>query len=301
MEKGDSVELKVSVDVPDNGQCDLINRATTVFPVPGTRYNNGLGDDFATAIAKIPSKRCEKPQRSQCDPGPNEMRSESGACVCKTGFIRGAGRQCVGIVEPDLCPDGKPMPKNGRCVKDEPPLCQPGPNEIRDDGKCVCKRGFERDKNGRCVTGGSDPAEECRKKDWLWTGKRCVEPPKKPCPKGTVGTPPNCKAIETPRCPTGFTGTPPNCKPVDKPKCPRGTVGTPPNCKPIPKPKCPTGMVGTPPNCRSIVKPKCPSGTSGTFPNCKSVVPRLNKNAVPRLKESRAAPVVIKNFKAPRK
>jgi hypothetical protein len=49
------------------------------------------------------------------------------------------------------------------------------------------------------------------------------------------------------------------------------------------------------------VKPKCPSGTSGTFPNCKSVVPRLNKNAVPRLKESRAAPVVIKNFKAPRK
>jgi hypothetical protein len=41
------------------------------------------------------------------------------------------------------------------------------------------------------------------------------------------------------------------------------------------------------------VKPKCPSGTTGTFPNCKS--------AVPRLKESRAAPVVIKNFKAPRK
>jgi hypothetical protein len=398
MEKGDSVELKVSVDVPDDGQCELINRATTVFPVPGTRYNNGLGDDFAAAIAKIPSKRCEKPQRPQCDPDPNEMRSESGACVCKTGFIRAAGRQCVGIVEPELCPDGSPMPKsgrcvkdepplcqpgpnevrndgkcvckrgyerdkngrcvkdepplcqpgpnevrddgkcvckrsferdkngrcvkeepplcqpgpnevrddgkcvckrgferdkNGRCVKEEPPLCQPGPNEVRDDGKCVCKRGFERDKNGRCVTGGSDRAEECRKKGWLWTGKRCVEPPTKPCPKGTVGTPPNCKAIETPRCPTGFTGTPPNCKPVDKPKCPRGTIGTPPNCKPIPKPKCPTGMVGTPPNCRSIVKPKCPSGTTGTFPNCKS--------AVPRLKESRAAPVVIKNFKAPRK
>jgi len=39
-----------------------------------------------------------------------------------------------------------------------------------------------------------------------------------------------------------------------KPKCPRGMIGTPPNCKPIGKPKCPSGMIGAPPNCKSIVK-----------------------------------------------
>ena len=40
MEKGDSVELKVTAQVPGGRQCQLLNQAATVFPVAGTRYNN---------------------------------------------------------------------------------------------------------------------------------------------------------------------------------------------------------------------------------------------------------------------
>ena len=80
------------------------------------------------------------------------MRSESGACVCKVGYMRDRELGCVRIIaEPDRCPDGKPVPKNGRCPGTAP-KCDPGPNEYRnDDGQCVCKRGFERDARGRCV------------------------------------------------------------------------------------------------------------------------------------------------------
>ena len=146
----------------------------------------GRRDDLAAATAKIPSKSCEKPDRPRCEPGENEMRTESGACVCKTGFIRDDNHRCVGIIEPARCPDGTPVPKNGRCprlsrcairvprdaqrrrplrvqtgyerddrgrcVEKEAPLCEPGRNEYRDDDDhCVCKRGFERDEKGRCV------------------------------------------------------------------------------------------------------------------------------------------------------
>ena len=190
MKKGQTVELGVTVNVLDGRQCELINRAATIFPVAGTRYNNVAGDDLAAATAKIPGKRCEKPDRPQCEPGTNEMRSESGACVCKTGYMRDHDRGCVRIIpEPARCPDGTPVPKNGRCpgtapkcdpgpneyrnddnrcvcksgyerndrglcVAEETPLCEPGRNEYRNDkDQCVCKRGYERDKNGRCVEG----------------------------------------------------------------------------------------------------------------------------------------------------
>ena len=152
MEKGDSVELKVTAQVPGGRQCQLLNQAATVFPVPGTRYNNKIGDDLAAASARIPAKSCEKPERPQCTPGTNEMRSESGACVCKVGYMRDRELGCVRIiVEPDRCPDGKPVPKNGRCPGTAP-KCDPGPNEYRnDDGQCVCKRGYDRDTRGRCI------------------------------------------------------------------------------------------------------------------------------------------------------
>ncbi len=86
MVKGDSVELGVTVNVPGGRQCELVNRAATIFPVAGTRYNNVIGDDLAAATASIPAKSCEKPERPQCEPGTNELRSSSGACVCKTGL-----------------------------------------------------------------------------------------------------------------------------------------------------------------------------------------------------------------------
>ncbi len=397
LEKGQSVELHVSAQVPGR-QCQLINRAATVFPVPGTRYNNVLGDDLASATAKIPAPDCEKPERPLCEPGANELRSESGACVCKTGYLRDRKLGCIPIVaEPALCPDGTPVPASGRCVEEPKPLCepgrneyrndegecvckrgyerdkrgrcveelkplcdpgpneyrndkgqcvckrgferdkrgrcveepkpqcQPGPNEYRnDDGECVCKRGFERDKRGRCVeepkpqcqpgpneyrndkgqcvckrgferdkrgvcVKPADPADECRKKGWIWTGKRCTEPtnPAEECrkkgkvwdgkrcidqpspadecrKKGWIWTGKRCIEPKKP-CPPGTTGTPPNCKTVEKPKCPRGMIGTPPNCKPIVIPKCPSGTIGIPPNCKPVAKP------NGTTP---STVPR---------------------------
>ena len=65
------------------------------FPPAHTRFNGDAGDDAASATAKIPSKNCVKPKRPQCEPGANEYRSESGACVCKSGYIRDDKGQCV--------------------------------------------------------------------------------------------------------------------------------------------------------------------------------------------------------------
>ncbi len=152
LEKGDSVTLEVSVGVAGERQCEMTNRIATTFPVAGTRFNNKSGDDFAAATSKIPAKRCEKPDRQQCKPGANELRTESGACVCKTGFIRDDESNCVSIIEPARCPDGTPVPKSGRCPPPPSPACEPGPNEFRNDaGQCVCKRGYERNEDGRCV------------------------------------------------------------------------------------------------------------------------------------------------------
>ncbi|MGH7486515.1 MAG: hypothetical protein ACREMY_13090, partial [bacterium] len=174
LEKGQSVELTVTVTVPDGPQCKLNNSAVMTFPPAPTRFNGDASDDAASATAKIPSKNCVKPDRPECKPGPNEFRSESGACVCKPGFIRDEDH-CVRAVEPPRCPDGKPVPKSGHCPE-TPPQCEPGPNEqSNDQGQCVCKSGYERDKSGRCVE-PSNPADDCKEKGWIWTGKRCVEP-----------------------------------------------------------------------------------------------------------------------------
>jgi hypothetical protein len=248
---GSSVNLTVTVNVPAGRQCVLTNMAATIFPAAGTRFNNKSGDDADAATAKIPSTRCERPDRPRCQPKDNELRTESGACVCKTGFLRDRNHICISIFEPPRCPDGKPVPRNGvcphptagcepgpheyrnddgecvcrrgyarnsegRCVERHPecdpgpnefrdddgkcvckrgfvrddkgrcierrPECEPGPNEFRnDEGQCVCKRGYERDANKRCVK-PSDPADDCRKRAWTWNGKTCVEPKCEPGP-----------------------------------------------------------------------------------------------------------------------
>ena len=211
LEVGESVELSVTATVPESKQCELRNTAILTRPEAPTRWNKIAGDDAATAWAKIPSKGCVKPDRPQCEPKTNELRSESGACVCKSGYVRDEKGQCVGVVEAPLCPDGKPVPKSGRCPE-TPPLCEPGPNEERNaqgqcvcksgyerdtsgrcvapptppeacgpnelrnaQGQCVCKSGYERDKNGRCIA-PPEPGPECRKKGWIWDGKRCLSP-----------------------------------------------------------------------------------------------------------------------------
>jgi hypothetical protein len=176
--KGASVELSVTAIVPDGPYCKLKNSAVMTFPTAGTRFNGDGGDDAASAIANIPSKHCVKSERPQCEPKDNEFRSESGACVCKSGYVRDDKGSCISITGPRLCPDGKPVPKSGHCPE-APAQCEPGPNEEHDaQGECVCKKGFERDTRGRCVT-PSNPADDCKRKGWTWNEKRktCSPPP----------------------------------------------------------------------------------------------------------------------------
>jgi uncharacterized repeat protein (TIGR01451 family) len=197
LEKGESVELKVSATVPDGPHCKLRNTAHMTVPEANTRFNGDPVDDIASATTNIPSKNCKEPDRLQCEPKTNELRSESGACVCKSGYVRDQKGLCVGlteppvteppVTEPSLCPDGKPVPKSGRCPS-TPPQPQCGPNEERNTkGQCVCLEGFERDQKGRCVEEETpieeeNPEDECEDKGWLWDDKRdrCVPPTTEP-------------------------------------------------------------------------------------------------------------------------
>ena len=186
LEKGQSVELTVTAQVPDGPQCELTNWAAMTFPTAGTRFNGEAADDTASATAKIPSKSCVKPERPRCEPKTNEVVTESGACVCKSGTIRDDNGECVSIIEPLRCSDGKPVPKSGHCPETKT-LCEPGPNETRNEqGQCVCKSGYEHDKTGLCVK-PSNPADDCKDKGWIWNDKRktCLPPPtpKEQCEK----------------------------------------------------------------------------------------------------------------------
>ena len=155
LEKGESVELNVTAMVPDGPHCELRNTAIMTFPEAPSRFNGDASDDTASATAKIPSKSCEKPDRPQCEPKTNELRSESGACVCKSGTVRNEKGHCVGlteppVTEPKLCPDGKPVPKSGHCPS-TPPQCVPGPNEERNkQGPVRVPRGLRARQTGRC-------------------------------------------------------------------------------------------------------------------------------------------------------
>ena len=84
----------------------------------------------------------------------------------------------------------------------------------------------------------SDPKKDCLKKGWKWTRKGCVDPNGR-CPKGYIGSPPNCLKLPPPRCPKGYVGTPPNCRKLPHKPCPKGYIGQPPNC---------TKMTFNPPN-----------------------------------------------------
>jgi len=275
-----SVTLEVKATVPHAGKCTIWNTAHMSFPLPGTRFNLKGDDDKDTVSTPVSSPECIK--RPVCEaPAEGELRSASGACVCKAGYARDKAGRCVTeevaeTPEPQAakCPDGNPIPKNGvcpcksgttwnrqtntcdgqcepgpneirtsagacvcregyarvddgRCVKEEE-RCEPGPNEVRTSkGTCVCREGYERNDDGRCVkeeercepgpnevrtkdgrcvcedgyerrdgrcvkeapdcrkgthlengkcVPDSDPAGDCRRKGREWTGSRCVEP-----------------------------------------------------------------------------------------------------------------------------
>jgi hypothetical protein len=128
-----------------------------------------------------------------CDPGPNEVRTAQGTCVCKSGFERDSRGNCIKVVVPEtcvpgpnevrtaqgtcVCKSGFERDSRGNCVKIVvPETCVPGPNEVRTaQGKCVCKSGFERDSRGNCVM-VSSPEVECKRKGWSWVDGRCLNP-----------------------------------------------------------------------------------------------------------------------------
>ena len=119
-------------------------------PVPGKCCPPGSAWD---------GERCKRDVTppKECEPGPNEVRTGQGNCVCKPGFERDKRGRCVEPVGPeDECEERGWVwdDRHDRCVPPptEPPACVPGPNELRiPQGNCVCKPGFERDKRGNCV------------------------------------------------------------------------------------------------------------------------------------------------------
>lgn len=125
--------------------------------------------------------------------------------------------------------------------------------------RCVCPDGMTRVRTGRnayaCEASPdspqSDPRSECLAKGWKWTRKGCVKPDSH-CPKGYIGTPPNCLKLPSLSCPNGYVGKPPKCRKLLPIKCPKGFIGTPPNCRKLPPIKCPKGYTGRPPNCTKV-------------------------------------------------
>lgn len=100
---------------------------------------------------------------------------------------------------------------------------------------------------------------------------------KKKCPKGTIGSPPNCRTPAGPSCPPGSPGTYPNCNGT----CPPGSPGTYPNCNPE---TCPVGTTGTPPNCVLVVVCQPPKvNVSGTCQCPPADVLACNNQNIPNM------------------
>ena len=100
----------------------------------------------------------------------------------------------------------------------------------------MCPRGT-RLQNGRC----RPVVVECPKGTRLVRG-RCLAIPREPiCKRGEVLRNGRCITVQPLRCPRGTIGTPPNCRKVEvqPQRCPRGTVGTPPNCRRVTQPTQP--------------------------------------------------------------
>lgn len=257
---GATLKVRVEAEVADDGTCAAPNTATLVSPPENARGNTNGSDDSASATADVPSSKCSKAPPPPETPKPDTPETPEAA----------------------TCPDGLPIPKNGRCP------CPDNATWNRETMTC---------------DGGSElPPTR-------------IPPTVKVCAQGYEGTYPNCRLIER-SCPPGTTGRPPNCKfdaperplvcgpnayPIGKrceckpgyekrgdltclpivktPKvCPEGTRGKWPNCKKFTRP-CPKGQTGTWPNCKPIVTtPKvCPPGTTGKWPRCKKIPPVVKK------------------------
>jgi hypothetical protein len=181
LDPGESVDLTLEIEAPNSFvapsgsqvTCGYENKVEILKPAGGTPQNTNAGDD--TATAEVNFAPFEKHGQKFCEPG---LVTPPPPPACPQGWTHTP-------VPGKCCP-----PRSGwdgeRCKRDvTPPVaCQPGPNEERNaTGQCVCKRGFDRDKNGRCVE-PADPADECEEKGWRWDDKRdrCLPPLIDPIP-----------------------------------------------------------------------------------------------------------------------
>ena len=140
----DSVDLSVTVNVPGGRQCELINRAATVFPVPGTRYNNVIGDDVAAATSPHP--------RQDLREAPSDRSASQARTSCAAAAAPASAKPASSAMARRLASASSPSPSYARrqagcpataAAPRQQPQCEPGPGEYRnDDGRCVCKRGW---------------------------------------------------------------------------------------------------------------------------------------------------------------
>jgi hypothetical protein len=145
---------------------------------------------------------CRKAPPPQCKLLPGQIRTQDGRCICPRG---------TSLVR-------------GECRKNPPPQCKLLPGQIRtEDGRCVCPRGTS------LVRG------ECRKNPpqcKLLPGQIRTEDGRCVCPRGTSLIRGQCRKVER-ECPRGTVLRNGRCVTIQIEACPRGYVGTPPNCRRI--------------------------------------------------------------------
>ena len=206
--KGASVELEVTVTVPDGKHCSLRNTAVMTLPDGQhavqrrgrRRYRFGDGQDPVEGLqeARPAAMRAQRPMSSAARAAP----ASASRAMSATRMANASAS-----IEPQALP-GRQAGAEERTLPVDAPSCEPGPNEERNtQGQCVCKRGFERDQTGvaskkkpqskrrtlktnarsgldwddkrdRCVP-PPNPEDECEKRGWIWDDRtdRCFPPP----------------------------------------------------------------------------------------------------------------------------
>jgi hypothetical protein len=164
--------------------------------------------------------RCVKDEpTTQCKLLPGQIRTQDGRCICPRGtsLVRGQCRkdappQCKllpGQIRTQdgrcVCPRGTSLVR-GQCRKDAPPQCKLLPGQIRtQDGRCVCPRGTSLVR-GQCRK-DAPTQQQCSVPGQVRLDNgRCV------CPRGTSLIRGACRKEQADRCPRGTIGTPPNCR-----------------------------------------------------------------------------------------
>ncbi|MCH9765525.1 MAG: DUF11 domain-containing protein, partial [Alphaproteobacteria bacterium] len=192
LQKGDTLKFSVTAEVPERGLCSLKNTASLVFPIAGTRGNSDGSDDTASAVAKIPSRKCTKPLPEVdpiypiVDPEPTcpngRARRSDGSCPCPRGET---WNRKIGKCEPKQCFDPERRKPNGKCCPRDTiwnqyqgtctPSCPEGQHWNPRKQRCVtpqtCPQGSHWDnKQRRCV-----PDQPCdRYSRWSWSRLKCV-------------------------------------------------------------------------------------------------------------------------------